>query len=718
MGEGAGSPSAGAVSVEAARRSAPAPAPGRDARRRANEHAAVLACAALLERALVALARGRLPALPLEPNLHVYKTCIRLSQGDPHHQLNIPSSAFCQLGRDIGPYRLRARAVEAAYKFSRRGGLHRPSRDELVGSLNQCDGYIAMAARQARVLAAHRVALPEELQPVPLVDLLPRDIGEQYASPGLCLRPDHATRSKRRGRSCFKGGDARNWARVVRRLHDAGMVVFKDTPPAVVCGAFGVDKTDGLLRFILDCRITNELFAPPPSPNLPNPGSYARIPVSVTCVAKGDLSNSLHSLLLPEWLWTYFGLRRVRAKEVGLPGDGWVYPVCCTVPMGWSHAPYVAQLVHEQVFRSAAGPTVIDIRDAGAVGSPPPTAVVYRLVYIDDLILLGASPSAVNAALDAALEAYRRVGLQVKLSKVFRAASEMEALGVVINAKEHSYYVAGRKMAALVACTRELCQLDSPVLVSSVHSILGKWLWAALVRRPVLSVMHHVFRFTRLTSRRAHMWASVRRELLTLCALAPVMCGSTSDWSNIVGATDASSAGFGMCVTYVAPETVRAIANCTETRGEAVRVHGPAPPAEEGGARMVRDLQVDNWANAPHWVTTLAGAWRRPGHINELEVIASILGLRWLARQPKQCGSRVVFLSDSQVAVGALSKGRSSAIPLISLLRRFAGISLAADIQAAFAWVSTHCNPADGPSRLFCHRAAVSSRAQQGGGEA
>lgn len=714
-----GSPrSVGAVLSGAARRREATKAPGRDARRRVNNRAAVLDCARLLEKTLNALASGRLPALPLDPDFHIIKHCMSLSQGDFHHHRDFPSSTFCQLGRDIGPGRLRTRAVEAAYSFSRRGGLHRPARDEVVGSLDQCDGYIAMAARQARVLQAERVALPSELQPVPLPAVLPEAIAAVYMSPALCLHPDHITRLGRKARTCFKGGDAANWARLVQRLNAAGMVDFMEVPPQVVCGSFGVDKTDGSLRFIVDCRETNNIFVAPPSPNLPNPGSYAKIPAWVTCVAKGDLSNYFHSLLLPAWMRTYFGLRRVRAQAVGLPGDGWVYPVCRTVPMGWSHAPYVAQMVHIEVLGRAGGPAVVDLREAGAVDSPVPAAVVYRLVYIDDLILLGASPDAVNEALDAALAAYRAAGLQVKLSKVFRAADEMETLGVVFNAKKHSYYVSGKKMAALVACTRDLCALDSKVLVSAVRSVLGRWLWASLVRRPVLAIMHHVFRFTRLTTRRAHLWASVRQELLTLCALAPVMYGTTAEWAPVVGATDASSSGYGVCVTHVPLNVVREVANCTETRGEAVFVHGPAPPAEQGGARMVRDERVDSWTMAQHWVTTLAGAWRGRGHINELEVISSILGLRWLARQPKKCASRVVFLSDSQVAVGALSKGRSSAIPLISLLRRFAGISLAADIQAAFAWVSTHCNPADAPSRLYRHRAAKSARGRHGDGRA
>jgi hypothetical protein len=81
------------------------------------------------------------------------------------------------------------------------------------------------------------------------------------------------------------------------------------------------------------------------------------------------------------------------------------------------------------------------------------------------------------------------------------------------------------------------------------------------------------------------------------------------------------------------------------------------------------------------------------------EVVASTLALRWVIRQAQFHTTRVVMLSDSQVAVGCLAKGRSSAASLVRHLRRFAGLALSGDVQVFLVWVPTEDNPSDGPSR-------------------
>ena len=54
---------------------------------------------------------------------------------------------------------------------------------------------------------------------------------------------------------------------------------------------------------------------------------------------------------------------------------------------------------------------------------------------------------------------------------------------------------------------------------------------------------------------------------------------------------------------------------------------------------------------------------------------------------------------DSQVAVGAASKGTSSARKINKVLRKIAGLSLAYGIVLEYLWIATKFNPADAPSR-------------------
>ena len=142
------------------------------------------------------------------------------------------------------------------------------------------------------------------------------------------------------------------------------------------------------------------------------------------------------------------------------------------------------------------------------------------------------------------------------------------------------------------------------------------------------------------------------------------------------------------------------ISRCVETRGEYVRIDGKLP--DRGQLRMSQQAcAVREWTTGRTWKTAVKGTWNTERHINEQELIGVILGVRWLARQPRLCsaGRRVVVLCDSRVAVGALAKGRSSSRKLLPLLRRFSGLVFASRLQVAFVWVPTDCNPADGPSR-------------------
>lgn len=98
------------------------------------------------------------------------------------------------------------------------------------------------------------------------------------------------------------------------------------------------------------------------------------------------------------------------------------------------------------------------------------------------------------------------------------------------------------------------------------------------------------------------------------------------------------------------------------------------------------------------WKVLFGYNFRRKAYINllELEAICS------LARRLRCGGStnmRCVVLVHSMVAIGAASKGRSSARRLNCVLRRLGAHCLAAGLWPEFIWVPAWANPADAPSR-------------------
>jgi hypothetical protein len=70
-----------------------------------------------------------------------------------------------------------------------------------------------------------------------------------------------------------------------------------------------------------------------------------------------------------------------------------------------------------------------------------------------------------------------------------------------------------------------------------------------------------------------------------------------------------------------------------------------------------------------------------------------------MCRRKNVKGKRLLIISDSQVTVGCISKGRSSSIGLNKIVRRMAALGLAHKVKFYMRYIRTHRNPADGPSR-------------------
>jgi hypothetical protein len=83
--------------------------------------------------------------------------------------------------------------------------------------------------------------------------------------------------------------------------------------------------------------------------------------------------------------------------------------------------------------------------------------------------------------------------------------------------------------------------------------------------------------------------------------------------------------------------------------------------------------------------------------VQELRAVLS--AIKWRARREKQAGHRFLHLVDSQVALLALAKGRSSSSALTYVLQRVSAVQLASNLYPLYGYVSTSDNPADAPSR-------------------
>ena len=138
----------------------------------------------------------------------------------------------------------------------------------------------------------------------------------------------------------------------------------------------------------------------------------------------------------------------------------------------------------------------------------------------------------------------------------------------------------------------------------------------------------------------------------------------------------------------------RMYASYATHRGNEIRL-------EAGPRRM---LQKPSWqqvdARQWTWQTVISCVWQIEGEsMPSLEARAVLLTLQWRARSVARLGKKFLHLSDSQSALGCMSKHRSGATSLAYLVERAAALQLAGNMEPVFAFVRTHINPADRPSR-------------------
>ena len=104
------------------------------------------------------------------------------------------------------------------------------------------------------------------------------------------------------------------------------------------------------------------------------------------------------------------------------------------------------------------------------------------------------------------------------------------------------------------------------------------------------------------------------------------------------------------------------------------------------------------------WRWRTISGWRWQGaseHINVLELRAVLTTLKWRIEHLGQCDVRCVHLVDSLVVLHALTRGRSSSRKMRRTLMRISSYLLASGLGPVWAYVDTHQNPADRPSRRF-----------------
>ncbi len=419
-------------------------------------------------------------------------------------------------------------------------------------------------------------------------------------------------------------------------------------------------------------------------------------------VAKSDVRNMYHMFRVPTWMSEFFGLPSIRASHLQLSDFHFadntviVWPLLLTLPMGFSHAVFLAHSIHMHIVTNAIPKSVSLVSPSTPPLSNSSSAFFS---YIDDHGFFSTSCEQSNHFLHLSVAALDKSGLfhhQGKHLPAAEATTSTEVLGLSVS-KVSLISPEVSRLDMISHWTRHfLNSVGDPIPTSFYFRVVGSWVWIVLIVRPLLSVMDHIFRLD-TSSATVVLPPDVLHEFSLLLDLLPLcVFDLTRPVANIMIATDACLSGGAVMFSTLSDADGILLKSHSYIRGwySSLLDDLPCPP-------LFYPPSVSRVVNDGDWKLAIQTQWKFRDPIVLLEGHAFLLALRWLSRQPQYFHSRIPFFLDSASLLGALAKGRSSSYRLNSVCKRSAALLLATDISPIYLWIPSQNNPADGPSRFF-----------------
>ena len=312
--------------------------------------------------------------------------------------------------------------------------------------------------------------------------------------------------------------------------------------------------------------------------------------------------------------------------------------------------------------------------------------------------------------LDVAVNGLEGVGFEV--SQQSKSADLEKVVGYEIIKRPAMIRLPAKKMALLRLSLWELAS-QKFVQISTLRSLIGVWIFGALLKRELLSIPHAVFHFMeQFEDMLVPWWESARQEVKLMSRLTATMnCHVGSKLLPFCFATDAMGmndhdmGGYGIVCTKVDQLELHSLLRQGEIQGKSIaRLDG------SGGAKFPdRALRPtvpftflpERLFAEDRWQLLERGRWRFGDHITLGESRAVIRLLERLAMCPKCHDSAVFPLQDNRPTAGSMAKGRSPSFVLNRLLRRKAAYTIAACIRLFLPWVESERQPADQASRFY-----------------
>ncbi|CAL1144211.1 unnamed protein product [Cladocopium goreaui] len=344
-------------------------------------------------------------------------------------------------------------------------------------------------------------------------------------------------------------------------------------------------------------------------------------------------------------------------------------------------------------------------------------------IIIDDLVVLekvlrsqfdaykdGKMPLRSEERLKRALCAYSEAGLEVNHKKEFKAELCSRFWGVELDGNAGLLRPSSLRLWPVVLITLRVASLGL-CSVSLLEALAGSWISMFSLRRRLMCTMELVFEALAISDQKAviRLSPAMIDELWTMALLGPLACiNLRAQPTDFLVATD-SSLSWTAGVSARLPRTI-----CAEVMRRSLKrgVWSKLLPPHKAWLREHallsegEEMPGEGYSSHPLW-NLLASClqyefnWRRPilqrRHINVTELDANLNAEKRSAANLKH--KRILFALDSQVALGALVKGRASSSALNDQLRRSLAHMLGADLYGYYIYFPSPLNRADAPTR-------------------
>ena len=372
---------------------------------------------------------------------------------------------------------------------------------------------------------------------------------------------------------------------------------------------------------------------------------------------------------------------------------------------------------------------LVDEASLLAMCLPPPRCDFFSGVVIDDLILfeLVASESLQEESnevhssqvLRDALGRYRELGLIPHEGKTFYGETSSEFWGALLDGKEGFVRASLKRTVPVLYATLGVLKLGV-CTISLLETLIGCWTSIFLFKRRLLSLLNVCYEA--LSSGKdqcevLRLSQSLKDELLLCVLLCPIAttCLRARD-SSFIYESDASDWGLAVGRSEL-PPWLRSEVHRHRLRKPVwtkllspvkslQRIRGVLPPADElPGEGMISShpLHIE-LGTCLQFVELEKRKSLTSVHINVLE-------LRGMIRSEKHAAleffpGRSFSLADSQVAIGAWLKGRSSSVALNQELQQSLPIHLGCGMTSNCGYIPSEVNAIDDPTRHVAIRAA------------